>query len=263
MTSLNASAAVIESYAARARFARAETAAVARPRMLRGLLRARPHVAEIPCGAGHFLTDYARAGAAVTLVDASPQMLAAAVDHAAAVGIPAEQTFPTAAYLQDLALLDEVDLVVAPNAAMNQLACQSSLPEMLAALRQALRPGVKVLAQLACTHPGGGVDSASFYDAGRQHGVWFPDRWFDPDAAAGAVLRRRRQQRTSDLLSIEFGYISPAGHTLHTTSVELSLFSAPQIRGAFTAAGFLAIRYLPGNGGLSEVLATVGPGSES
>lgn len=198
MTAPNATTDVVGSYARRARFARAETSAVRRPRLLDELLRAATHAAEIPCGTGHFLADYARAGAAVTLVDACPAMLDGAVEHAVDVGLPAARTFPRNAYLQQLPPLDEVDLVVAPNAAINQLACQSSLTETLAALRSAVARGVTMLAQVACTHPGGGVDTATFYDAARQHRVWFPDRWFAPGHAGGAVLRRRRQYRDGD-----------------------------------------------------------------
>lgn len=252
-------ATVVGSYARRTRFARAETVAVRRPRLLRGLLRSTSHVAEIPCGTGHFLAEYAQAGAAVTLVDACPQMLAAAVEHAVQTGLPIERTVPTVAYVQELEVLAGVDLVVAPNAAINQLACQSSLTDLLGALRQALRPDVDVLAQVACTHPDGTVDSATFYDAARPHQVWFPDRWFDPAQAGGAVLRCRRQHRDNDLLRIEFDYIDPVGHSLYATTVELALFSAQQLRDAFTTAGFAHVRFLPGQGGLSEVLATTDP----
>ncbi|MDQ3154755.1 MAG: methyltransferase domain-containing protein [Actinomycetota bacterium] len=261
MSATNDTATVVASYEQRARFARAEAAAVRRPRLLRGLLRTASHVAEIPCGTGHFLTDYARSETTVTLVDACPQMLTAALEHAVDASLPAGRTFPTHAYLQDLQLLTEVDLVVAPNAAVNQLACQSSLTDMLAALRRAVSPGVDVLAQVACTHPGGGVDASTFYDTARPHRVWFPDHWFDPAQAGGAVLRRRHQHRDGDWLRVQFDYVDPAGRSMHTTAVELTLFSAPTLRDAFTAAGFAHVRFLPGHGGLSEVLATADPGA--
>ncbi|AOS66064.1 class I SAM-dependent methyltransferase [Actinoalloteichus hymeniacidonis] len=253
---------VVQSYVRRARFARAEAITVRWPRLLRGLLRTGPHVAEIPCGTGHFVTEYAQAGATVTLVDACPEMLAAAVEHAVNAGVPAERTVLAVAYVHELEFLSEVELVVMPNAALNQLACQSSLTDMLTALRQALRPGVEVLAQVACTHPDGGVDSATFYDAARQHRVWLPDRWFDPAHAGGAALRRRRQHRDDARLRIEFDYVDPAGHSLYATTVELALFSIQQLRNAFTTAGFVHVRFLPGQGGLSEVLATTNPGAQ-
>jgi SAM-dependent methyltransferase len=251
-------AAIVASYDGRARFVRAESAAVRRPRLLRGLLDTATHVAEIPCGAGHFLAAYARAGAAVTLIDASTTMLTAAVEHAADAGLRVERTYPTVAYWQDLAHLDDVDLVVVPNAALNQLASQTPVTALLTQLHAVLRPGTEVLAQMACTHPGGGVDTATFYNPARQNGVWFADRWFEPAQAGGAVLRRRRQHRVSNRLQIEFDYRDPADTSLHTTTVELALFSATRLTDAFTIAGFDHIRFLPGQAGLSEVLATTG-----
>jgi SAM-dependent methyltransferase len=257
MTAATPTAAIIvASYAGRVRFARAETAAVHRPRLLRGLLDTATHVAEIPCGAGHFLATYACAGAAVTLVDASESMLGAAVEDAADVGLAGGPTHPIVAYWQDLPRLDDVDLVVVPNAALNQLACQTPVTDLLTQLRAVVRAGTDVLAQVACTHPGGAMDTATFYDPARQHGVWFADRWFDPDLAGGAVLRRRRQHRDGNRLRVEFDYRDPADISLHTTAVELALFSAVRLTGAFTAAGFTHVRFLPGHGCLSEALAT-------
>lgn len=256
---LSASA-VVASYAARTRFARVETATMARPRLLHGLLANATHVAEVPCGAGHFLTDYANAGLAVTLVDASEAMLTEARGHARDTGLPPARTHTLHAYVHDLVLPESVDLVVMPNAALNQLACQAPLVNMLIGLRASLRPGAELLAQVACTHPGGAVDTAGFYDPARQHQVWFADRWFDPAHAGGAALRRRRQVRDGDRLRIEFDYRDPADTSLHTTTVELALFSADVLTAALTAAGFNHVRFLAGQGGLSEALATVGGG---
>jgi SAM-dependent methyltransferase len=256
MTARNNAATVVGSYEDRARFSRAETAAVRRPRLLRGLLNTAKNIAEIPCGTGHFLADYVRAGVAVTLVDASAAMLAVAIEHAAEVGLHADRTFPTLTYLQDMKLPDGIDLVIAPNAALNQLACQGPLNELLAGLRATVGSGTDVLAQVACTHPGDGVDTATFYDATREHGVWFADRRFNPTNAGGAVLRRRRQHRDGDRLQIEFDYHDPAGTSLHAATVELALFSVTTLTEAFTAAGFTHVRFLPGQGGLSEILAT-------
>lgn len=253
-------AAVVASYDERTRFARAETGAVRRPRLLRGLLDSAARVAELPCGAGHFLADYARAGVVVTLADANPVMLAAACAHALDAGLPAERTRTVRAYVQDLLLPDLVDLVVVPNAALNQLACQAPLAELLAGVRASLRCGAAVLVQVACTHPGGGVDTAGFYDPARQHRVWFADRWFDPARAGGAVLRRRRQHRNGDQLCVEFDYRDPAGACLHATTVELTLLSADTLTAAFTTAGFGHVRFLAGQGGLSEALATLDGG---
>lgn len=211
MTATSDAATVVASYEQRARFARTETATVRRPRLLRGLLDSATHIAEIPCGTGHFLGDYVRVEVSVTLVDASAAMLAAAVEHAVEAGLPADRTFPTLGYLHELHLRDGIDLVVAPNAALNQLAWQAPLIELLTSLRATVCPGAEVLAQVACTQPDAGVDTATFYDAARQHRVWFADRWFDPAQAGGAVLRRRRQYRDGNRLRIEFDYRDPPG----------------------------------------------------
>lgn len=259
-TQREAAAAVVRAYETRARFARAETAAVHRPRLLRGLLDSVGHVAEIPCGTGHFLGDYARAGVAVTLVDANSAMLALAVEHAVEAGLPADRTFPTVAYLQALDLPTEVDAVVVPNGALNQMARQSPLADLLAALRRGMRSGAELLAQVACTHPDG-VDAATFYDANLPHQVWFTDRRFDPRQAAGAVLRRRRQHRDGDQVRIEFDYRDATNTSLHTTTVQLTLFFAQSLTDALTAAGFTHVRFLAGPSGLSEVLAAADAGA--
>ncbi|MGH3564863.1 MAG: class I SAM-dependent methyltransferase [Pseudonocardia sp.] len=257
MTAATDAAGVVATYEQRAQFARTETAAVRQPRLLRGLLESATHVAEIPCGAGHFLSDYARAEVTVTLVDASAAMLSVSVERAAKAGISTNRTFPTLAYLNDLRLPGGIDLVIAPNGALNQLACQSPLTDLLAALRKTMRNGTEVLAQVACIHPGGAVDAATFYDATCHSGVWLADRRFDATQAAGAAHRYRRQHRDGDCLRIDFDYQDATGKSLHTATVELTLFTARRLTEAFTAAGFAHVRFLPGQDGLSEVLATV------
>lgn len=263
------SAAVVAAYRARTSFARSETAAVRRPRLLPSLLTAAPShtparmpervasVAEIPCGAGHFLADYATRDCAVTLVDASAEMLAIAREHAHEVGLPPHRTHAVRTYVQDLVLPDPVDLIVAPNAALNQLAVQTPLSGLLARLRANVRSGGELLVQACCRHPGDVVDSATFYDPARPHKTWFDDRWFDPENTGGANLRRRRQHRAGDRLRIEFDYHDVNGTSLHHTTVELALFTAATLTAALTAAGFTHVRFLPGQGGLSEFLATV------
>ena len=257
MTSTQATE-VVDDYRERAPFARAETAAITRPRLLRGLLRTARHVAELPCGAGHFLADYADTHAEVTLIDGNPAMLAAAIEHAHTVGLPTDRTYPQLRLLQELDPLPTVDLVVMPNAALNQLACQTSLADLLTGIRIALTPGVALLAQVLCSHPGEGLDASGFYDPARQHGVWFADRYFNPTNAASAVLRRRRQRRNRgplDRLHVEFDYQNPRGTSMHTTAVDLWVFSTTDLTDALIESGFGHIRFLPGHGGLSEILA--------
>ncbi len=257
---------VVDSYQARAPFARAETAVATRPRLLHGLLTNTRHVAELPCGAGHFVADYSDTGAEGTLIDSNTAMLAAALDHATTVGLAAECTHGHVRHVQELGTLPAVDLVVIPNAALNQLACQTPLAELLTGIRSALPPGVDLLAQVLCTHPGGGLDSGGFYDLGRPHGVWFADRYLDPADSSGEVLRRRRQHRdtlSSQRLRVQFDYQDPRGISLHTTSVDLRVFSATELTEALVVAGFEHVRFLPGHGGLSEILAVTEGGARS
>lgn len=257
---------VINGYHGRVPFARAEAAAVTRPRLLRGLLATARHVAELPSGAGHFLTDYAAAGTEATLIDGNPAMLAAALDHAAAAGLAAERTHAHVRHVQNLGSLPAPDLVVMPNAALNQLACQTPLAELLAGIQLALQPGVDLLAQVLCAHPGGGLDSSGFYDLGRQHGVWFADRYLGLADAARAVLRCRRQHRdihSPQRLRVEFDYQDPRGISLHTITVELRVFSATDLTETLVAAGFGHVRFLPGHGGLSEILTVTDGGARS
>lgn len=248
-------AAVVAEYGKRARFARGEIAAVVSPVLLDDLLNSAGHVAEIPCGAGHFLVDYARAGTIATLVDGSPAMLAAAIEQAAATGLRAT---PMCGYWQEMRLPVDIDLVVVPNGALNQLTCQTPLVDLLARLRENLNPGARVLAQVACTHIGGGVDTATFYDPASPHDVWLVDRQLDLTPPAPPVLRRRRQHRGGATLRIEFDYRDPSNACLHTTTVELVLFSRATVTEAFTAAGFADVRLLRGTEQLSEAVAVVG-----
>lgn len=250
----SAAAAVVAEYDERARFAPGEIAAVATPLLLNDLLNSANRVTEIPCGAGHFLADYARTGTTATLVDASPTMLAAAVEQASAAGLCVA---PTCAYWQEMTLPPDVDLVVVPNGALNQLACQTPIADLLVRLRESLSPGARVLAQVACTHLGG-VDTGTFYDPSSPHDVWLADRPLDLTPTAAPVLRLRRQHRSGDRLRIEFDYRDPSNARLLVTTVELVLFSTTTVTDAFTRAGFVDVRLLRGAGQPSEVVAVVG-----
>ncbi|MGH3911958.1 MAG: hypothetical protein ACRDTC_00900 [Pseudonocardiaceae bacterium] len=151
-----------------------------------------------------------------------------------------------------------------PYAALNQLACQTPSAELLTAIGRTLQRGVDLLAQVLCIHSGGRVDTAGFYDPFRKHGVWFADRYLDPACAAGAVLRRRRQYRHhvdgTARVRVEFDYLDSIGASLLTTGVELRLFSVEALVALLTTAGFRHIRFLPGCGGLSEILAQTDSG---
>jgi SAM-dependent methyltransferase len=247
---------VIGGYRQRARFAAAETRAVPPPRLLRGLLRTATHVAELPCGAGHFLSAYAERTTDVTLVDACEDMLALAVDQALAHGLPARRVTAHCALVQELSLPAGVDLVVMPNAALNQLASQFALSDLVAAVRDAVQDRVTVLAQVSCIQPNNSVDPSTFYDDRRPHGRWFPDAVLD-----GEVQRRRQQHRDGDELRIEFDYRDQTGRRLQSAEIELTLFTAEELIGVFTKAGFTDVRFLRSTGGLSEITAVAGTGA--
>jgi hypothetical protein len=251
---------VVNGYTDRARFARAETDAVAPPRMLPGLLGTARHVTELPCGAGHFLDQYSAARLEVTLVDGNQAMLAAAVDHAGALGIAADRVHGRAQLLQDLAPLPSVDLAVIPNGALNQLACQTRLVDLLTGIRGALSANVHLLAQVLCSHGHGQLDASGFYDRAREPGCWFADRHLPSHTAA--VYRYRRQHHASpeDLLRVEFDYRA-GDRSVHTTAVTLRVLSPTGLLHAMAAAGFTPVHFLPGHGGLSEILARTDGGA--
>ncbi|MGW5383973.1 NAD(P)-dependent oxidoreductase [Nocardia sp. NPDC003963] len=242
--------AVVASYDQRAVYSRAETATVARPRRLPQLLDTCRHVAEIPCGSGHFLTEYAQSHVAVTVADANPVMLAAALDHAHTAGVPAERVTGLGGLLDALRLPGDVDLVVVPNGAINQLTCQSGLAAVAADLHAAIgRPGVQVVAQIA-----GPTAATGFFDPAQPDGIWVTDRHFAP-AAEGAVIRRRRQFSTEARVRLELAYLDAQNRELHTATVDIALPTRAGILAAFTDAGFTHLRLKPGAGGFTELYA--------
>lgn len=246
---------VVLGYDERARLCRAEVAAVARPAALTRLLSGVRDVAELPSGTGHFLAEYAAAGVDVTLLDANPHMLAAAVEHAAAVGLPAARVQARRCFAQHVDDLSSVGLVVVPNAALNQLAAQTPLPDLLSGWRRALRPGAQLLAQVLCAHPDGQLDVAGCYDARQPDWVWFVDRHLAVDTAE--VVRRRRQRQIADRLLIDFDYRDASGRSVHTASVELRALIPRQLADALRVAGFTLVRFRAGRHGLSELVARV------
>jgi SAM-dependent methyltransferase len=247
--------AVAADYDERVRLYRTEIASVARPVTLARLLSGVRDVAELPSGTGHFLADYAAAGAAVTLLDANPRMLAAAVEHAAAVGLPAARVHARRCFAQEVDDLSGVGLVVVPNAALNQLAAQTPLVELLSAWRGALRPGAFVLAQALCAHSGGQLDVAGCYDARQPDGVWFADRRLVLEATQ--IVRRRRQHRIADRVHVDFAYHDPSGRSLNAANVDLRLMTPCQLVDALRAVGFSLVRFRAGRHGLSEFVARV------
>ncbi|WP_062204400.1 class I SAM-dependent methyltransferase [Streptomyces sp. NBRC 109706] len=252
MTSVDA---VLAAYDERAAFAGGE-ARTARPRLLAEAIANAVHVAEVPCGPGHFLRDYAAANCGVTLVDGSPRMLTAAVAAGVHAGIPTHRMRTVSCRVQRLPALPGVDTVIVPNAALNQLTAQTSLPRVLGALRAAMAPGARLLMQVLCRHDNRTVDAASFYDPHQPAGAWQTDRRLDPATCGGAVARRRRvHHEDGDAVRIDFAYQDSAGARLHTASVDLRLLEPHGLGAVLHAAAFQDMRFLPGDGGLSEVLA--------
>lgn len=245
----------IATYTDRARFVAAEIDRVPRPRGLGPALDAARHVVELPCGAGHFLPEYVRAGIRVTLIDANRAMLHVATARATLAGT----TFTAhVALLPTLPPLSDADLLVLPNAALNQLACHGDPAALFAALAAAA-PGARLLAQVLDTRP----DTASpvgWYDPTLCSGTWIADLVLDERVHAGAARRRRRQHQTGDRVTIDFDYLNDAGRSLHQASVQVRLVD-PADWLAHTAA--VQARHAvcePGAGGLLELHAEL-PGA--
>ena len=250
------SVAVVASYDQRAAFSRAETAGTSRPVSLAALLARCKHVTEIPCGSGHFLPDYAAADVAVTVVDANAAMLTEAVEHARATGIPDTRLTVLRGLLEQVRLPDGVDLLVVPNAALNQLACQYPLTELATILHGLAgdHVGTELVAQILTTE--GGASSA--FDPGLPDGQWVTDRQFDPEHAGGTLERRRCQYRHGNRVRLDFVYLTDHGRQVHSTSVDLEFFTPADVLAAFTAAGFVSVRLESGAGGLAELRAVTG-----
>jgi Methyltransferase domain len=235
-------------YAARARHYAAEIRHVPQPGALAGLLRPGLRIAEIPSGTGHFMPAYTAARAEVVLIDACPAMLQAARQHAGHLGAepgmlcsPIQGLTPQAG---------PFDLIVMPNAALNQLAADTATAELLAAAAQPLEPGGTLLAQVLDP----GEDGAcGFYDPGVSDRIWYVDREFT-DKTGQPLVRRRRQHHHGDLVGIDFE-LRRDGELLYHHHVTLRLLPAADLKAALASAGFTEVSARPGTGGLLELLA--------
>ncbi|WP_216892587.1 NAD(P)-dependent oxidoreductase [Nocardia alni] len=253
------SAAVVASYDQRAAFSRAETACASRPVSLAALLTECRHVVELPCGSGYFLSDYAAADVAVTVVDANAAMLTEAVEHARGAGIPDTRLTVLHGLLEQVRLPGDVDLLVVPNAALNQLACQYPLTELATILHGLARDdvGTELVAQILTT-TAGECGASSAFDPGLPDGQWVTDRRFEPEHAGGALERRRCQSRHGNRVRVDLVYLADHGRQVHSASVALELFTPSGVLAAFTAAGFVSVRLESGAGGLAELRAVTG-----
>jgi ubiquinone/menaquinone biosynthesis C-methylase UbiE len=235
-------------YAARARHYAAEISDVPQPESLAELLRPGLRVAEMPSGTGHFLAAYTAADAEVVLIDACPTMLQAARHQAGRLGA---QPRLLCSSVQDLtAQAGPFDLIVMPNAALNQLTADTAAADLLAAAARPLKPGGLLLAQVLDPAKG---DAYGFYDPSVSDGAWHVDREFT-DEAGQRLTRRRRQRHHHDLIGIDFE-LRRRSELLYHHHVTLRLPTTRDLQAALTIAGFTSVTARPGTGGLIELLA--------
>ena len=227
---------VVDAYRDRAAWARAESRPTT-PHLLAQALDGVTAVVEFPSGPGHFLTHYAHAGARVHLVDASWPMLTTAVHHARDAGVA--ELAVGCHFLEHLPDLVGVELVVVPNAALNQLAAQTPLPDVLAHLREAVHPGTRLLLQYLAADAGPGYGtSCAFYDPAVPDGRSVPGHTFTaPDGQQ--VTRHHRQHHTPnrDQVRIEFTHTTPEREE-RTTHVHLALPAVGEVEAELTRAGW-------------------------
>jgi SAM-dependent methyltransferase len=234
-------------YAARARHYAAEIREVPQPESLADLLRPGLRVAEMPSGTGHFLPAYIAADAEVVLIDACPTMLEAARRQAGRLGA---QPSLVCSPIQDLtAQAGPFDLIVSPNAAVNQMAADIPAADLLTAAARPLKPGGLFLAQVLDP-----ADSRAcgFYHPGVSDGACRTDRQFTDET--GHPLTRRRRQHHHRLIDLDFE-LHRDSELLYRHRVALRLLTTGDLRTALTIAGFTGVSARPGAGGLIELLA--------
>ena len=142
----------------------------------------------MPSATGHFLSAYAACQAQVTLVDCCQEMLSAAGRRAEGIGL---QGFRLAlSPIQNLASeAIPVDLVVIPNAALNQLAAGTHLVTLLTAVAQVLKSGGLLLLQILDLHDDGTIGACNFYTPGIGEQELVTDRKFtDEDGSLLVVV---------------------------------------------------------------------------
>ncbi|MBB4934430.1 SAM-dependent methyltransferase [Lipingzhangella halophila] len=242
---------VVDSYRDRAAWARAECRPTT-PYLLAQALDGIAHVVEFPCGTGHFLPAYARAGVRVQLIDASWPMLSVATQHARDAGV--SELAVGCHFLHQLPALPQAELVVVPHGALNQLAAQTPLTDVLAHLREAVRPGTQLLLQHLASDEGPG---GSFYTPALADGEPIRDHRFRAPHGQ-EVLRHRRQHHSPNRarVHIEFTYTT-GGQEDRTAHVHLALPTAVDVEDAVIHAGWTTTHTHAGSG-LREFLAIAG-----
>jgi len=239
---------VSSSYAARAHHYAAEVRDLPPPAALADLLCPRLRVAEIPSGTGHFLPAYTAARVNLTLIDACAAMLTAAQYQAAAVGAHPRMI---RALVEDLpGDAGPFDLVVMPNAALNQLAAASDPSVLIAAVAHVLAPGGLLLAQVLDPTAG---RTCGFYDPALESDTWHVDRQFT-DETGRRMVRRRRQHRQPGQVDIDLE-LHHGSERVYRQRLTLLLLNAADLHPLLLAAGFTDLRLQPGAGGLTDLLA--------
>jgi SAM-dependent methyltransferase len=232
-------------YAGRPAWYAAEISEVPEPSLLRGLLRPGLAVTEMPSGTGHFLSAYSTAGADITLVDACPQMLAAAQALAARKGIAVTTV---CAMIEDLpGRAGPFALIVMPNGALNQLAAAAPPGRLLTAVARLLLPDGLLVVQTLSPRT-----ACGFYDPGLADGQWHQDRQF-PGADGRLITRCRRQHHEGGLVHIDFELAS-GGQPVHQQQVTLRPMTAAVAGAVLAKAGLRVLEARPGPGGLAEIL---------
>lgn len=236
-------------YAARAHHYAAEIRAVPPPAALADLLRPGLRVAEIPSGTGHFLPAYSAARVNLTLIDACAAMLTAAQHQAAALGAQPRMIH---ALVEDLpGDAGPFDLVVMPNAALNQLAAASDPTVLIASVARILTPGGLLLAQILDPTA---RRTCGFYDPALESDTWHVDRQFT-DETGRRMVRRRRQHRQAGQIDIDLEMHHGRDRVYHQR-LTLLLLNAADLHPLLLAAGLTDPRLQPGAGGLIDLLTT-------
>lgn len=238
-----------EDYAQRATLYAVEVATLKRPVLLAELLKSAPLVAEAPCGAGHFLDEYAANGTSVTLLDAEPEMLRIAAERARMKLVEARTTVLTFGTDRPDR---QFDFITCPNAAVNYLNATLGKAIAAASLAELVCGGGRLLMQVLLQHADGTVDRCGCYDPGAPHGRWLTE-WTRPDGKSGQLTRRRRQRRDGDVITVDLERRYD-GRPLGRSQVILQLVELGQVAAQFAEHGLDVITVVPGHDQLSEIL---------
>ncbi|MCI2422909.1 class I SAM-dependent methyltransferase [Saccharopolyspora sp. K220] len=231
----------------------ADITGTAAPASLLNALTPPAAVTEFPARGGHFLYAYAQAGFQVILVDEDPELLRIAVARARQAGISAARLDAVRVAAPAVPDLRAADLVVVPSGELNRMAAARPVYEVLRALRHAMSPGARLIAQVLCHgNPG------PWHDPTRSPMAWCQDHAFT-DLSGERVVRWRRYDQRGDLVWVDYRYTSAGGRKSETypmAHLKLRLFT-DLLRAETRLAGFTDVTLAAGHGTYSELAATV------